>query len=345
MTRLRGFSSGFSPGFGSSKNQAYLQIITPAQLGSYEDGDIMSAVPWRRVRQERAEGLCFAKTIIDGKRRIARLNSNGNYDPGDILEDWFEATAEFKFEKISSTQGRITRLSDSNEIVFTNDEPFTQHNGKTVHLDIDRFINRRKKALAADGGAGRPIFGTPGSEYYYGGRTTASHDTLNSVWQAIETKTAYLESVECDRAHFSDHRKRLIIAVNDLTDEEAGLLTQPKIDVEAVTVDAVVADGNNWTATLSSTPPALASESGARLVYFEESEHIIVAVNGFDLTVDGSQPPTGSATIEAEVAKRGNRIEWRNLPDVVEADVVDRRTAVEIWGIRKHVRQSIVAAK
>jgi hypothetical protein len=345
MVRVTDFSSGFNDGFGSANARSYLQIVTPVSAGSYDDGDILSAVTYRHVRAERAEGVCARKVKANGVRNFERLNADGLFDPGDVLEDWFEATSEFKFERLNKTEGRITRLSDMNEITFTTKQPFVQHDGKTVQMDMDSFLARRKRSLAGPGGRGKPIFGTPGNEYWYGGRSSREHANLDVAWLAIENKLQISEAEVADKAVFSDYRKRLVIAVNDMSDESAGLLTKGKTDIEDATVNTVVADGDDWTVTLSSSASALASASGAKLV-IEGKEHPILSVNGSQLSVISvSAPATGIATIQAETAKRGNTIQWRGLRDVIEPDVLDRRIEVRIDTIRKHVTQEIVEAK
>ena len=340
-----GHSDGFSNGFGGTNNKGYLQLITPVSTGSYEDGDILSAVPWRKVRQERAEGLCFAKAIIDGNRKVDRL-VNGLYPAGDIAEDYLSTTSQFKYEKLNSTQNRVTRLSDNDEIIFENNVPFVQHDGKTVSMDMGLFLKRRKSTLNGIGGNGRLIFGTNGNEYYFGGRTDTSNANLDIVWTAIESKTAFLESVECDKAHFSNYRKRLIISVNDMTDEEALLLVSPKEDIENVTVDSVSPDGDNYTVVLSAAAPALASVNGAALVDINQTEYRIEQVDGSTLTVFGTEsPPTGASTIKATTAKRSQKVEWRNLRDSVESDILNPSVDVRIDQIRKYVRQTTVLNK
>jgi hypothetical protein len=342
---VSGHNDGFNDGFGGTNNKGYLQLVTPLSAGSYEDGDILSAVPWRKVRQERAESLCFAKTIIEGNRKVDRL-VDGLYPAGDIAEDYLSTTSQFKYERLNATQNRVTRLSDNDEIVFENNVPFVQHDGKTVSMDMDFFLRRRKAVLNSIGGNGRPIFGTNGNEYYFGGNSNASNANLDTVWTAIESKTAFLESVECDKAHFSNYRKRLVISVNDMTDEEASLIVSPKEDIENVTVDSVSPDGNNYTVVLSTTAPALASVNGAVLVDINQNEYAIEQVNGSTLTVFGTEsPPTGVSTIKATIAKRSQNVEWRNLQDVVEADVLSPSEEVRIDQIRKYVRETTILNK
>ena len=346
MVRVTGFSDGFSEGFGSANAKSYLQIVTPVSAGSYADGDIMSAVTYRNVRSERAEGVCNRKVKVNGVRNFDRLNANGLFDAGDVLEDWHEATSQYKFEKLSGSEGRITRLSDMNAIEFTSNQPFQQHDGKTVQMDMNLYLARRKATLAGPGGRGKPIFGTPGNEYWYGGKSTREHSNLDVAWQAIENKLQISEADVADKAVFSDYRKRLVIAVNDMSDESAGELTAGKTDIEDITIDSVTASGDQWLVTLSATPPALASANGAK-VMIDFTEHYIESVNGFDLLVNSGEdaPVTGPATIQADTAKRAIAIPWRDLRDVVEPDVLNRRLEVRIDQIRKHVTDEIIEAK
>jgi len=346
MPRLKGFSTGFSQGFGGPKSKSYLQIITPVLTGTYEDGDILSAVTYRHVRAERAQGLVQAKTLVNGTRQMDRLNTHGLYDAGDVLQDYLEATSKLRYERLNATQGRVTRLSDLNQITFTTNTTFVQHDGKAVQMDLDAYVKRRRATLAGPGGRGRPLFGSPGTEVWYGGSKFQDHTVLDTVWASIESKLLVSEADVADAAVFSDYRKRLVIAVNDMSDEDAGLLTQPQETSEPITVNTVTqVSASTWTLTLSAPASALASQSSAR-VESGVDQWGIAGVNGSDLLVAGSVTPVpGPMTLVAETAKRGKKVQWRNLRDVVEPDVLDRQKVVRIDSIRKHVRQQVVEAK
>lgn len=73
-------------------------------------------------------------------------------------------------------------------------------------------------------------------------------------------------------------------------------------------------------------------------------KYLIISVNDFPddagLTSQLIDEETGET-----IKKRKNYINWRQLRDVIEADVLDLKRPVQIDNIRKHVRQEIVLEK
>ena len=281
----RHFDSGFNLDFGA-KRKGFLQLVVGDATGdtNYKDGDIKSAVNWRHCRCGVAQGICFAKAVVAGSRQVARLNSDGRYDDTDVAKDYMEATHQFRFERTGDLTGKIVRLSDLDEITFNSNETFVQHDGKAVQLDLKRTVARIIETLVSSGGRGKPLFGTPGLEVWYGGRKDESHAKLDVVWAAIEAKTAFVENDEVTGATFSSYRKVLTISVDDFDDAESAVLTLPLMD-------------------------------------YTDPENSVL------------------------VKKRKNWVQWRNLRDVVESDVIDKQKVVRIDNIRKHVRSQIKLEK
>lgn len=188
----------------------------------FEDGDIMSAINWRKQRCCYAEQLCFAR----GKNRFARANKHGFLNHADVLKDWCDNVYQFRFERLSSSEAKVVRLADMNEIRFTSNKPFEQHDGKIVHMDIAATFARKIRTLRdSNNGRGIPIFCDDGDEnsvVYYGGRKDTSHAKLDIIWPQIESKLGVLES-SIPNPTFSDKgSKSLLIRVDDFADD-AGL--------------------------------------------------------------------------------------------------------------------------
>lgn len=78
-------------------------------------------------------------------------------------------------------------------------------------------------------------------------------------------------------------------------------------------------------------------------------KYLTITVNNFDDETGGSLTAglfdMTNPDEPIQVKKRKSWIRWRDLRDVVEADVLDRQKSVRIDGLRKHVRQEIVMEK
>lgn len=313
--------------------KGYLQIATPITSATFSDGDIISAVPWRAVRQERAEGVCFGKGLVNGQRRHLRQVANGLYPLGDVSEDYLEATKEYRFERLGQGEGRVIRLADGDSITFQSNVPFIEHSGKVVSMDIPRFVSRAVATLSSTGGRGKPIFGTPGNEVWYGGTSTILDSNLDQIWLAIEAKTTHTELIECDEAKFSDYRKRLILRVDNFTDAEADKLSEPEIRQRTIRIvpNSIQKVPRGWRVDLRDALPPLGNRPDATVIDGED-RWIIENINSNRLTivlrVNEVRPTPGPKTLEATVGKRKRRVQWRSLAGIDEASVLDRQKVV-----------------
>lgn len=281
----RDFNSDFNSDFGFF-SQGYLQLAVPipGKNQSFEDGDIMSAVSWRRCRHMMANGVVFTR---DSTRRYARLNQEtGFFDTGSVVEDYCLATHALAMVRLNATEGKLVRLSDMAEIPFTTGVPYVQFNGRTVVTHLGPSFERKVRSLQALNGQGQPLFGTNVNNLtMYGGRKDHSHVNIDTVWDAIESKVGVNErDAYANFRPFSNMKTRLAIAVNNMTDQEASDL------------------------------------SGSLLDETDPDNPIIVK-------------------------KRKNWVQWRDLQDVIEADVLDKNKLLRLDKIRKHIRQSIVQTK
>ena len=252
------FGSGFDRGFGFF-GRGFLQLVVGPHP-TYEDQDILGACNWRRARHMHAEGIS--------------CQGPGGYVGGSqpLWEIWLAKVHQYRFERVSLTEMKRTNLWTLEQEILSN---VPNAKGEAIHL---------KEYIARRVGSGKmPLFGTEGAERWYGGRTDATHERLDEVWLEIEARTPKRET-DYAGSPFGDHRKYLVISVDDFDDETGGQLVEP--------------------------------------------------------LVDESDPENPVAA-----KKRKRHVAWRNLRDVVEADVLDKQKEVRIEMVRKHVRSEIVLAK
>jgi hypothetical protein len=76
----------------------------------------------------------------------------------------------------------------------------------------------------------------------------------------------------------------------------------------------------------------------------DTKQYLVIAVDDFDDETAGelTAPLMDGETL---VKKHRSWIPWRDLRDTVEADVLNKKQKVDIFGIRKHVRSQIVETK
>lgn len=157
-------------------------------LGTYEqfdDGDIVVAISGLKMRSVAAQHLTHW--------RNASRNSDGYMALTDVIRDRYEATRQFRFERVSRfVVNKFDIATDTLVEEVTN--PHT-----------DMWIDGLKQR----------VFGTAGSEVWYGGNRTITHDTMDAVWTAIEAKTANVEGEH--RWNWSDEylSKYLVMKVDD----------------------------------------------------------------------------------------------------------------------------------
>lgn len=190
---------------------AELLLKTDAGSG-YEPGDILCAFNARRIRCCHAENICHF--------RKANRNASGLIVASEVARDWYEATHEFRFERVSATEiERVTIATGARERL--SDKP----NAKGEAIDVRLFIARRKQNPLC------PLFGEDGAEFWYGGRIDTSNAKLTTVWNAIQTKTPHREtSFQRWPMGTQELRSHLAIRVNEFDDVEAETLVAAEVD-------------------------------------------------------------------------------------------------------------------
>jgi len=153
--------------------------IKAKSVGQWQQDDIVDAFCECCIAINALQRICFAQT----HQRVLSAAVEGIIPVDHVSQDYLEMTSQLRFERLSKTRGKVTRLSDGNEIEFDDGVKFAQHDGREVHMAMGPVIARKIKA------AQYPIFGSPGNEIWYGGRMSHDDAVVSSVWDAVETKT------------------------------------------------------------------------------------------------------------------------------------------------------------
>lgn len=184
-----------------------------ADPADYKDGDILCAFNRRRIRCVHAESICHV--------RKAQRNASGLILLSEPSRDWYEATHEYRFERVSATEMRRTMIA-TGESEILSDRP----NAKGEYIDVRAFIERRKRRRNK-----HYLFGEDGAEVWYGGTITADHPRLDVVWNAIETKTPLRERDHgLWPAGEQELRSHLFVRTTDFDDAEAESLVASEVD-------------------------------------------------------------------------------------------------------------------
>jgi hypothetical protein len=150
---------------------------------SFDDGDVIEAANSLSIGWTWANGIC--------KRSNAGFNSDGLRHIGGLLDAYQAATCQFRCERISRTEYRKTRTSDNSSQVIERPN-----------------LQRRMKRQCQHGL--HLIFGTPGREVWYSGRTRRNAEALAEVWDAIELHTPIRRTDELfQRPRNSSHTLKL----------------------------------------------------------------------------------------------------------------------------------------
>lgn len=177
-----------------------LKVGTVGPDPRYQDGDIVCAWNDRMVSQRHLSILSHPRRLAPGHRLV---DSN--------TFDYCAALCKYKFERISRTEVRRTDRDDILAIEVFSATPNIK--GEQIHLE--EFISRRLKHN------NHRIFGTPGSEIWFGGNRDYSTVRLDTIWDAITIREGLLKA---DHVEFpiTDTEKRhfLPISIVDLSDVE-----------------------------------------------------------------------------------------------------------------------------
>ena len=134
----------------------------------YKNNDNICAFNDRRIYAVHAEHICHIKKCP--------MNHDGLNISGSLSEKMRMRCQQYRFERISVKEVMRINQWTLEEDIFS-DKP----NAKGEMILVDEYIRRRKRH------ARHCIFGTEGSEVWYGGRIDFSMSRINTVWNDIET--------------------------------------------------------------------------------------------------------------------------------------------------------------
>lgn len=183
-----------------------LKIKRVGEVSSFEDGDVIVAVNDRRIKDVHAQHIC----------KPAGFNSDGLRADNSLAHKYLLEVRQYYFERVSNTEVRRTNLWTLEQEILG-----LTPNERGEHMDVALYLEKR---------IGHPkhlIFGTVGSESWFGGRTRATHEKLDKIWTHIESKTA-LKKNKHTLWPYSDHEMKqfLAVSVDDMDDDtEADLMS------------------------------------------------------------------------------------------------------------------------
>jgi hypothetical protein len=147
-----------------------LRVRDSDAINGTKDGDIICAATDLRIKHIHADTICTRSNVA--------FNRHGLRDPLTLIDVYLQNTCTYKFQRTSEAAVDRILLEDG-----TTEEISSQPNARGEYMDVPLFILRRLQH------ARHLIFGTPGNEYWYGGRQVINHTALDEVWHKIETDT------------------------------------------------------------------------------------------------------------------------------------------------------------
>jgi hypothetical protein len=172
-------------------------------VGLWDDGDIVDAFGSGRCLRVNGEMVCRANGARDGRYHVR----------GTLHEAWLERSCRYRFRHTLGVVERTDLVSGLIDLLGP------RPNAAGEAIEIEAFLARR---LAHPR---HRIFGSPGSEVWYGGTRTVDVDEL---WAEIEARTDK-RKVEHETWPFSRNelRRFLVLPTDDISDEQAHALVEP----------------------------------------------------------------------------------------------------------------------
>jgi hypothetical protein len=174
-----------------------LKTSTNGPDPQWQDGDIIHAMNDLRIHDVHAQHICH--------KNLIGFNGDGLRPVNSLTEMYLANTRQYKFERISAAELKRIDLTTLDEEVLS-DTP----NAKGEYIDVVLYLQRRKQHPK------HLIFGSSGSEIWYGGRTLITDTRIDGIWTLIESQTANLRA---DHDKFpwgkEDQKDHLVITVDD----------------------------------------------------------------------------------------------------------------------------------
>lgn len=135
----------------------------------WDDGDVVEAV------NDKITSATHAEILADPRKE--GFNSSG-LRPDGLGKTYLECVYQYKFERVSKTEVARTELDSSGLTIENSTEVFGPES-----INVEEFVLRRYR------NSNHKLFGTRGSEVWYGGATSSSQEVLDSVWDNVEYYT------------------------------------------------------------------------------------------------------------------------------------------------------------
>lgn len=210
-----------------------LKVGDKPRAVDWKDGDVICALSDNRIQCCHAAHICFEKN--PATRKFAALTDDLLLPDAHVSRDFLEAVCRWRFERISSTEIDRVEISSGDRVRI--DATPRLIDGQLQHMHVPRFIERRKAALAGSNSTGLPMYGTAGSEVWYGGPQDYSPAAVSAVWDAIETKTPHRRTDAARQlwpAGRLDLQHHLLIRVDPFDEPVRHLLESAVIDEGAI---------------------------------------------------------------------------------------------------------------
>jgi hypothetical protein len=146
----------------------------------YQDGDIIEAFSDTRIHFCHAEMICHHDKFS--------FNENGLRDHDTLLEKLLQKMSKYRFVRLNATEVKRINLLSLEESVI-NDTP----NADGEHMNVAQFVKRRVAHPK------HKVFGTSGSEVWYGGNSSRDRATCDAIWNDIETHS---DNLQVDHSHW-----------------------------------------------------------------------------------------------------------------------------------------------
>jgi hypothetical protein len=187
-------------------------MIKIGNKGGYDDNDVFDAFSRYRIHKTHIEHICDPTKsgfTAEGLR------------PDGLSRIYCESVYEYRCETISATEYKRTHLGTLDEIIVGPPPQYDiEINTPYVHLaeKLDWMLRNPR----------HQVFGTLGSEVWYGGRQRFTKPIAAYLWTEIEARTVY-RKVNFRRwpAQRRDLKEFLMIPVQDFSEARAEHLIQP----------------------------------------------------------------------------------------------------------------------
>ena len=146
-------------------------IVRVENGGAFEDGDVVLAP------NDRATLACHASRISNV--RATGFNSDG-LRPDSLPRRAMDLLYRYRFDRISETEVRRTdRFHDTYEVLSGTP------NGHGEYIDVVSFLRNRRRSNR------HTIFGSEGSEFWFGGKVKGDAASVSLWWDLIEGETPH----------------------------------------------------------------------------------------------------------------------------------------------------------